>query len=95
MKQLRIVTSGISGGRSLTRPFRDARSFPSTRLKANPNPNPNPYRVMIILTCVDGGVGSGCWLALFAGRWGVPTQLEWTAATLAEGWKNLYAAKVI
>jgi hypothetical protein len=31
-KQLRIVTLGISGGRSLTRPFRDARRFPSTRL---------------------------------------------------------------
>jgi hypothetical protein len=27
-----IVTLGISGGRSLTRPFRDARRFPSTRL---------------------------------------------------------------
>jgi hypothetical protein len=31
MKQLRIVTSGISGGGSLTRPFRDARRFPLTR----------------------------------------------------------------
>jgi hypothetical protein len=29
-KELRIVT-WISGGRSLTRPFRDARRFPSTR----------------------------------------------------------------
>jgi hypothetical protein len=28
----RIVTLGISGGRWLTRPFRDARRFPSTRL---------------------------------------------------------------
>ena len=30
-KRLRIVTLGISGWRSLTRPFRDARRFPSTR----------------------------------------------------------------
>jgi hypothetical protein len=30
-KELRIVTFGISGGRSLTGPFRDARRFPSTR----------------------------------------------------------------
>jgi hypothetical protein len=30
---MRIVTLGISGGRSLTRPFRDARRFPSTRLQ--------------------------------------------------------------
>jgi hypothetical protein len=29
--KLRIVTCGISGGRSLTRPFRDACRFPSTR----------------------------------------------------------------
>jgi hypothetical protein len=29
--KLRIVTLGISGGRSLTGPFRDARRFPSTR----------------------------------------------------------------
>jgi hypothetical protein len=28
MKKLRIVTLGVSGGRSLTRPFRDARRFP-------------------------------------------------------------------
>jgi hypothetical protein len=28
MKRLRIVTIGISGGRSLTGPFRDARSIP-------------------------------------------------------------------
>jgi hypothetical protein len=33
-KDLRIVTVGIEGGRSLTRPFRDARRFPSTRVKA-------------------------------------------------------------
>jgi hypothetical protein len=32
MQKLRIVTLGISGGRALTRPFRDARRFPSTRL---------------------------------------------------------------
>jgi hypothetical protein len=32
LKKLRIVTCGISGGRSLTRPFRDARRFPSPRL---------------------------------------------------------------
>jgi hypothetical protein len=32
MQKLRIVTCGISGGRSLTRPFRDARRFPSTQL---------------------------------------------------------------
>jgi hypothetical protein len=31
MKRLRIVTVGISGGRSLTGPLRDARRFPSTR----------------------------------------------------------------
>jgi hypothetical protein len=31
MQKLRIVTSGISGGRSLTGPLRDARRFPSTR----------------------------------------------------------------
>jgi hypothetical protein len=31
MQKLRIVTWGFSGGRSLTRPFRDARRFPSTR----------------------------------------------------------------
>jgi hypothetical protein len=31
MSKLRIVTLGISGGRSLTRPLRDARRFPSTR----------------------------------------------------------------
>jgi hypothetical protein len=31
-EKLRIGTLGISGGRSLTRPFRDARRFPSTRL---------------------------------------------------------------
>jgi hypothetical protein len=36
---------------------------------------------------------STCWLALCTARWCVPTQLEWRAATLAEGWKNLYAAK--
>jgi hypothetical protein len=30
-KQLRIVTLGVSGGRSLTGPLRDARRFPSTR----------------------------------------------------------------
>ena len=30
-KKLRIVTLGISGGRSLTGPLRDARRFPSTR----------------------------------------------------------------
>jgi hypothetical protein len=30
-KKLRIATLGISGGRSLTGPFRDARRFPSTR----------------------------------------------------------------
>ena len=29
MQKLRIVTLGISGGSSLTRPFRDARRFPS------------------------------------------------------------------
>ena len=29
MQKLRIVTVGISGGRALTRPFRDARRFPS------------------------------------------------------------------
>jgi hypothetical protein len=28
MQSLRIVTVGVSGGRSLTRPFRDARRFP-------------------------------------------------------------------
>jgi hypothetical protein len=32
MQKLRIETSGISGGRSLTRPFRDARRYPSTRV---------------------------------------------------------------
>ena len=32
MQKLRIVTVGISDGRSLTRPFRDARSFLSPRL---------------------------------------------------------------
>ena len=32
MQKLRIVTVGSSGGRSLTRPLRDARGFPSTRL---------------------------------------------------------------
>ena len=31
MQKLRIVILGISGGRSLTRPIRDARRFPSTR----------------------------------------------------------------
>jgi hypothetical protein len=31
MQKLRIVTLGISGGRSLTTPLRDARRFPSTR----------------------------------------------------------------
>ena len=31
MKKLRIGLLGISGGRSLTRPFRDAHRFPSTR----------------------------------------------------------------
>jgi hypothetical protein len=31
MKKLRIVTIGISGGGSLTRPLRDARRFSSTR----------------------------------------------------------------
>ena len=29
--KLRIVTLGVSGGRSLTRPLRDARRFPATR----------------------------------------------------------------
>jgi hypothetical protein len=29
MQKLRIVTCGVSGGRSLTRPFRDAHRFPS------------------------------------------------------------------
>jgi hypothetical protein len=32
MRKLRIVTVGISGGGSLTRPLRDVRRFPSTRL---------------------------------------------------------------
>ena len=32
MQKLRIVTIGISGGRSLTGPFRDARRFPSTTM---------------------------------------------------------------
>ena len=32
MQKLRIVALGISGGRSLTRPFRDARRFLSTGL---------------------------------------------------------------
>jgi hypothetical protein len=32
MEKLRIVMVGISVGRSLRRPFRDARRFPSTRL---------------------------------------------------------------
>jgi hypothetical protein len=36
MKKMRIVTLGISGGRSLTRPFRDARRFPSTRWYLDP-----------------------------------------------------------
>jgi hypothetical protein len=31
MRKLRIVACGISGGRSLTRPLRDARRFPSTQ----------------------------------------------------------------
>jgi hypothetical protein len=31
MQKLQIVTLGISGGRSLTGPFRDARRLPSTR----------------------------------------------------------------
>jgi hypothetical protein len=37
-EKLRIVTLAISGGRSLTRPFRDARQFPSTCL-------------LLVLTC--------------------------------------------
>jgi hypothetical protein len=32
MEKLRIVASGVWGGRSLTKPFRDARRFSSTRL---------------------------------------------------------------
>jgi hypothetical protein len=32
MQKLRIVTLGVSGGRSLTRPFRDARRSPSKRV---------------------------------------------------------------
>jgi hypothetical protein len=32
VQKLRIVALGISGGRSLTGPLRDARRFPSTRL---------------------------------------------------------------
>jgi hypothetical protein len=42
MQTLRIVTSGISGGRSLTRPFRDARRFPSTRLYPVPRARRTP-----------------------------------------------------
>jgi hypothetical protein len=34
MQKSRIVTFGISGGRSLTRPFRDARRFPSDTIVA-------------------------------------------------------------
>jgi hypothetical protein len=33
-KLMRIVTVGISGGRSLTRPFRNARRFPSPGVRA-------------------------------------------------------------
>jgi hypothetical protein len=41
-KQLRIVTLRISGGRSLTGPFRDARRFPSTRLPPVPGATRTP-----------------------------------------------------
>jgi hypothetical protein len=36
VQKLRIVALGISGGRSLTGPLRDARRFPSTRLQPVP-----------------------------------------------------------
>jgi hypothetical protein len=42
MHKLRIVTVGISGGRSLTGPLRDARRFPSTRLYPVPGATRTP-----------------------------------------------------
>jgi hypothetical protein len=42
--RLRIVTVGISGGRSLTRPLRDARRFPSTRWYPVPRATRTPCK---------------------------------------------------
>jgi hypothetical protein len=44
MKKLRIVALGISGGRSLTRPFRGARRFPSTRWYPVPKATRTPRK---------------------------------------------------
>jgi hypothetical protein len=43
-KKVRIVTVGMSGGRSLTRPLRDARRFPSTRWYLVPEASPATLR---------------------------------------------------
>jgi hypothetical protein len=42
MQKVRIVTVGVSGGRSLTRPLRDARRFPSTRVNSLPGATRTP-----------------------------------------------------
>jgi hypothetical protein len=49
-KSLRIVTRGISGGRALTGPLRDARRFPSTRWY----PVPGATRTTLWLSIVQG-----------------------------------------
>jgi hypothetical protein len=45
MQKLRIATLGISGGRSLTRPFRDARRSPSTRKSPVPRATRTPRKL--------------------------------------------------
>jgi hypothetical protein len=42
-KKLRIVAFGVSGGRSLTRPLRDARRFPSTRTRETLSSHGGPH----------------------------------------------------
>ena len=53
MQKLRIVTCGISGGRTLTRPLRDARRFHSTRSYPVPRSSRTP-RKFRILSIVQG-----------------------------------------
>jgi hypothetical protein len=48
MQKLRIVTCGISGGRTLTRPLRDARRFPSTRSYPVPRSSRTPRKFRIL-----------------------------------------------
>jgi hypothetical protein len=52
-QELRIVTRGVSGGRSLTRPLRDARRFHSTRWYLVPGATRTPRKFGICLSSKD------------------------------------------